>query len=136
MGGGRYPHPVLTGVWGTPIQSQWGWVPPPVGQMGVPPSGRMVYPTHQEEWGYGTSLSARMGYFPFWKKGSNSPPPPFLSATWGNPPAGANRLKTLPSLILRMRAVITCFSLFSYNIELLQKAINTVDFYTHISTFQ
>ena len=93
---GRYPHPVSTGVTpsslnrgGSPIQSQWGVSPWP-GRMGYPPVRKNVVPPVRKD-----------GGTPHWPGGGYPPPP---STGWGYlPPTGVNRLKILPSVILRMR---------------------------------
>ena len=101
-----YPHSVLTGgrvspsntlgypSWpgmGTPILTWEGGTPTVLTKEGYPPSGRMGY-----------SPVSQMGY-PCRDLGRGNHP----SARWGYPPpASVNRLKILPSLILRMRVVI------------------------------
>ena len=89
-----YHQPVLDGV------------PPPLGKDGVPPSGRMAYPLWAR---MGYPLSARMGYLPL---GPGSGYPPLrLGPSRGTHPVDRyadrqTRVKLLPSLVLRTRALI------------------------------
>ena len=110
--GGGVPHPVLIGEGFTPILTwdggtpspRWG-TPPLLGRMGYsppPPLGRMGYPP-----------TIRKDVVSPYQEGCGSPPAirkdgvPPLSAGQGTPPPQGmtDKLKTLPSLILRMRAV-------------------------------
>ena len=63
---------------------------PPVGKDGGTPIEKDGSTPHQEGWGTPPLLA-----------GWGTP----LSAGWGYPPAGVNRLKIVPSPILRMRTV-------------------------------
>ena len=98
-GGGGVSHPVLLGEGGIPIS---------------PDGGRAYWPDWGipigTGWGYPPSIRTRQAY--------SLPPPPPSGRMWVlptirqdvgtllRPSQGVNRLKTLPSLILRMRAVI------------------------------
>ena len=103
---GQYLHPVLMGG---------GWYPHPI-PMGeyLPssPNGRVTlcYLPHQPDESTPPLPSGRMGYI---LSGLYGGTPivigwgyPTPSARWGYHPTAVNRLKILPSLILRMRAVI------------------------------
>ena len=74
------PHPVIVGV---PHQSWWGVPPPPTIKAG------WGTPHHPDLPGYSPPPPSRPGW-------GTLPPPPEMVA----------KVKTLPSVILRMRAVI------------------------------
>ena len=96
-----YPPPSDLG-WGTPHHQPWDGVPPTIRPgMGYPPTIRpgMGYPPPSRP-GWGTPQSSDL---------AGVPPPPSRPG-WGTPPGSrcglTNKLKTVPSPILRMRAVI------------------------------
>ena len=109
--GMRCPHPDLG--WGTPLVQTWDRVPP-ISRMGYspvhtwdglppPPSApRIGYPLSTP--GMGSSPSGPRTGYPHPHLGWGTSP----IQTWdGVPLASVDRLKILPSLILRMRAVKT-----------------------------
>ena len=80
-----------------------GWSTPLVGKDGGTPwLGRMGYPSCQQGWG--TPWLGRMRVPPRWE-GWGIPLVSWMGVT-PSPPAGVNKLKILPSIILWMRAVI------------------------------
>ena len=111
---GRYPHPVSMGGYphsvptGTPLSPDGGYPgvpPPPSARWGYPHIDQMGHP-HQEGSGYppvgkdgGASHWNWMWYPPGGRMGIT---PPLL--------ASVNKLKILPSLIHRMRAVTIYFT--------------------------
>ena len=119
-GEGGVPHPVMNGRY--PIQSWTGGVPQdtPLSQVwlggGTPSSLGLHpfcwwggYPGIPPSWswmGYLPPPISRMGYPSCLDLGRGTPPTPSGPGMgYPLPPATGNRLKLLPSLILRMRAV-------------------------------
>ena len=91
------PRPGLMGGyprWGNPHQSTFPCqaTPPPPGQVWLVGGG--TPPTRSNRGGTWGGVPPRQGY-----------PPSYLA---GVPPLGVNRLKTLPSLVLRTRSVTIC----------------------------
>ena len=119
-GGGGLPHPVMVGgdpiqswLGGYPIQSWWG-VPHPV-MVGVPHpvmvGGTLGTPSRPGQGGYhGSGVPPTIHTW-------DGVPPTHRPETGYPPPTSVDRLKILPSLILRMRAVIKlktwCFLAYS-----------------------
>ena len=108
-GPGGYPISGLGGYLGYPPTQTWDGVPPYLDMgWGAPlPRPEMRYPSHLDvRWGT-PYLDLGLGTPPHPDLGWSTPPYPDLR--WGTPapppPASVDRLKILPSLILRMRAV-------------------------------
>ena len=113
-GGGREAHPVLMG-WAYPIQSRWGgvspsnpnWGVPPSGKMGYPQSGRMGIPPPMRKDRVPPSREG-WGYAPFMRKDGPVGQMKYPRSADRGIPQVVDRhtpVKTVPSPILRMRAV-------------------------------
>ena len=111
-GGGEVPHPVMVGgTPGTPTIQTWDGVPPPRPEMGYPPPRPGTgYPHHPDLVGGVPQIPPTIqtwdGVPPYPDLRWGTPHPTHRPGT-GYPPSftSVDRLKILPSLILRMGAV-------------------------------